>query len=38
MWLQSKDLGDLLRQAFEVHKADSIKRCIRYMGAWYAYL
>lgn len=35
MWLQSKDLGDVLRQAFVVHKVAYVKRCIRYMGVWY---
>ncbi len=35
MWLKSESLGDVLRQAFEVHKVASVKRCIRYMGVWY---
>lgn len=38
MWLKSNDLGDLLRQAFIDQKAERVRRCIRYMGVWYAYL
>ena len=35
MWLQGKDLGDVLRQAFEVHKVARVKRCIHHRGLWY---
>ena len=38
MWLQSISLGDVLRQAFEQHNAEYVKRCIRYLGVWYVYL
>ncbi len=38
MWLKSESLGDLLRQAFIDQQATVVKRCIRYMGVWYAYL
>lgn len=34
-WFSSPNLGDVLRQAFVVHKAAYVKRCIRYTGVWY---
>lgn len=38
MWIQSDSLSDLLRRAFIDNQAAIVKRCIRYRGAWYAYL
>ena len=34
-WFSSQNLGDVLHQAFVVHKVACVKRCIRYMGVWY---
>ena len=36
--LESNSLGDVLRQAFEIHGATHVKRCICYKGVWYAWI
>lgn len=36
--LESTSLGDVLRQAFEIHGAAQVKRCVGYRGVWYAWI